>query len=79
MTTQEKKAAPKPKIGVYGFTGCAGDQLLIIHTEDELLNLFGSVDMQSFVMATSNPIEGELDVATHSRYQKESQDTCCNG
>ena len=63
MTTQEKKAAPKPKIGVYGFTGCAGDQLLIIHTEDELLNLFGSVDMQSFVMASSNPIEGELDVA----------------
>ena len=63
MTTQEKKAAPKPKIGIYGFTGCAGDQLLIIHTEDELLNLFGSVDMQSFVMASSNPIEGELDVA----------------
>ena len=54
MTTQQKKAAPKPKIGVYGFTGCAGD---------EILNLFGSVDMQSFVMASSNPIEGELDVA----------------
>ena len=63
MTTQQKKAAPKPKIGVYGFTGCAGDHLLIIHTEDEILNLFGSVDMQSFVMASSNPIEGELDVA----------------
>jgi len=63
MTTQEKKAAPKPKIGIYGFTGCAGDQLLIIHTEDELLNLFGAVDMQSFAMASSNPIEGELNVA----------------
>jgi len=63
MTTQEKKAAPKPKIGIYGFTGCAGDQLLIIHTEDEILNLFGSTDIQSFVMASSNPTEGELDVA----------------
>jgi len=62
-TTQEKKVAPKPKIGVYGFTGCAGDQLLIIHTEDEILNLFGSTDIQSFVMASSNPTEGELDVA----------------
>ena len=61
--TQEKKETPKPKIGIYGFTGCAGDQLIIIHTEDEILNLFGSVDIQSFVMASSNPIEGELDVA----------------
>lgn len=58
-----KKVVPKPKIGIYGFTGCAGDQLIIIHTEDEILNLFGSVDIQSFVMASSNPIEGELDVA----------------
>lgn len=53
----------KPRVGVYGFTGCAGDQLLLIHTEDELLNLFGAVNMHSFVMASSNPIEGELDVA----------------
>ena len=53
----------KPKIGIYGFTGCAGDQLLIIHTEDEILNLFGAVNIQSFVMASSNPIEEDLDVA----------------
>ncbi len=56
-------ASAKVKIGVYGFTGCAGDQLIIIHTEDELLNLFNAVDVQSFVMASSNPIEGDLDVA----------------
>ncbi|MGQ4911271.1 MAG: NADH:ubiquinone oxidoreductase [Candidatus Thorarchaeota archaeon] len=54
---------PKPKVGIYGFTGCAGDQLLLIHTEEEILNLFESLDIQSFVMASSNPIEGELDVA----------------
>jgi len=59
----EQQLPPKPKIGIYGFTGCAGDQLLLIHTEDELLNLFGAVNMHSFVMASSNPIEGELDVA----------------
>lgn len=53
----------KPKIGIYGFTGCAGDQLLIIHTESEILNLFNSADINSFVMASSNPIEGPLDVA----------------
>ncbi len=53
----------KPKIGIYGLTGCAGDQLVIIHTEDEILNLFNSVDIKSFVMASSNPEEGELDVA----------------
>ncbi len=53
----------KPTLGVYGLTGCAGDQLVIIHTEDEILNLFGAVDIKSFVMASSNPIEGEIDVA----------------
>jgi sulfhydrogenase subunit delta len=53
----------KPKVGIYGFTGCAGDQLLIIHTENEILNLFNSVELRSFVMASSNPIEEELDIA----------------
>ncbi|MHA2394374.1 MAG: NADH-quinone oxidoreductase subunit B family protein [Promethearchaeota archaeon] len=54
---------PKPKVGIYGFTGCAGDQLLILHTEDEILNLINSVDLRSFTMASSNPIEEELDIA----------------
>jgi len=65
MTEVSKTRTPsaKPKVGIYGFTGCAGDQLLLIHTEDEILNLFNSVDMRSFVMASSNPIEEEIDVA----------------
>ena len=63
MATKGVKEIVKPRIGVYGFTGCAGDQLLIIHTEDQILNLFGAVDIKSFVMASSNPAEGELDVA----------------
>ncbi|MGY5854709.1 MAG: hypothetical protein RTU92_14160 [Candidatus Thorarchaeota archaeon] len=59
----KQKTAQKPTLGVYGFTGCAGDQLIIIHTEDELLNLFNAVDIKSFVMASSNPEEGPLDIA----------------
>ncbi|MEE9239227.1 MAG: hypothetical protein V3U58_06650 [Thermodesulfobacteriota bacterium] len=61
--SETKKSSTKPKVGIYGFTGCAGDQLLIIHTEDELLNLFNSVDLRSFTMASSNPVEEELDIA----------------
>ncbi len=63
MEVKSEKQIVKPRIGIYGFTGCAGDQLLIIHTEDQILNLFDAVDIKSFVMASSNPTEGELDVA----------------
>jgi len=64
MTWKQKAlVGPKPRVGVYGFTGCAGDQLLLIHTEDELLNLFRAVNIHSFVMASSKPIEEALDVA----------------
>ncbi|MFW9907844.1 MAG: hypothetical protein ACFFEF_04655 [Candidatus Thorarchaeota archaeon] len=63
MPNRLAKQITKPKVGVYGFTGCAGDQLLIIHTEEQLLNLFNAVDIKSFVMASSNPVEENLDVA----------------
>ncbi|MFX1370071.1 MAG: hypothetical protein ACFFAY_15870 [Promethearchaeota archaeon] len=63
MSVKSRTNTIKPRIGIYGFTGCAGDQLLIIHTEDQILNLFDAVDISSFVMASSNPVEGELDVA----------------
>jgi len=63
MSVKTKKLIAKPRVGIYGFTGCAGDQLLIIHTEDQILNLFEAVDIKSFVMASSNPIEENLDVA----------------
>ncbi len=52
-----------PKVGVYGFTGCAGDQLMILNCEDQLVAILGAVDMQSFVMAKSDNTEGKLDVA----------------
>ncbi|MGD8538763.1 MAG: hypothetical protein PVI66_08595 [Candidatus Aminicenantes bacterium] len=53
----------KPKIGIYELTGCAGDALLILDCEEELLDIFQAADIQSFLMAKSDNIDGELDVA----------------
>jgi len=53
----------KPKIGIYELTGCAGDALLILDCEEELLDIFQAVDIQSFLMAKSDNIDGDLDVA----------------
>ena len=53
----------KLKIGIYGFTGCAGDQLTILHSEDELLNFFSAVSVTSFLMAQRNNKEENLDIA----------------
>lgn len=56
----EKK---KLKIGIYELTGCAGDALLIVDCEKELVNIFKAADIQSFSMAKSDNIDGELDIA----------------
>ena len=53
----------KLKIGIYELTGCAGDALLILDCEMELLDIFKAVDIQSFLMANSDNIDGELDIA----------------
>jgi sulfhydrogenase subunit delta len=58
-----KKNNSKLKIGIYELTGCAGDALLILDCEMELLDIFKSVDIQSFLMAKSDNIDGELDIA----------------
>ena len=52
-----------PRVGIYGFTGCAGDQLMILNCEDRLVDLFGAVDVLSFAMAKSDNTDEELDVA----------------
>lgn len=57
------RAGARPKVGIYGLTGCAGDQLTILNCEDELLNLFEAVEVKSFLMAKSDNVEEELDVA----------------
>lgn len=54
----------KPRVGIFGFTGCAGDQLVILNCEDELLQLAGALDIRSFHMAMSdNDEDCDLDVA----------------
>lgn len=53
----------KLKIGVYELTGCAGDALLIVDCEEELVNIFQAADIEAFLMAKSDNRDGELDVA----------------
>jgi len=53
----------KKKVGLYGFTGCNGDQLVIIHSEDRLLEFWNSADIQSFSLAKSDNTDSELDIA----------------
>jgi len=53
----------KPKIGIYGLTGCAGDQLMILNCEDELLTIFSVCDVHSFLMAKSDNEDKGLDIA----------------
>ena len=64
-TPEARKTAPKklPKVGIYGLTGCAGDQLTIVNCEDQILDIFGCAEIRSFLMAMSNNTEDEMDVA----------------
>jgi sulfhydrogenase subunit delta len=55
----------KPKVGIFGLTGCAGDQLALLNAEPELIALTGLVDVVVFDMAISRKGEwqGMLDLA----------------
>ncbi len=54
----------KPKVGIFGLTGCAGDQLQILNCEDELLELATKVDFVDWVMVRSdNDFNCRLDYA----------------
>jgi sulfhydrogenase subunit delta len=54
----------KPKVGIFGLTGCAGDQLAILNCEDELLQIVELLDIRDFLMASSaNDEQTRLDVA----------------
>ena len=41
----------KPKIAIYGFTGCSGCQLEILDLEEALLDIFNLVEIVNFEMA----------------------------
>jgi coenzyme F420-reducing hydrogenase gamma subunit len=57
-------AARKPTVGIFGLTGCAGDQLVILNCEDQLLDIARVLDVRDFLMASSdNDSQAELDLA----------------
>ena len=43
----------KPTVGIFGLTGCAGDQLVILNCEDQLLDVLAAVDLRDFLMGSS--------------------------
>ena len=54
----------RPRVGIFGLTGCAGDQLQILNCEDQLLQLAQSIDIVDWVMASSdNDHTRRLDLA----------------
>ncbi|MGE0455943.1 MAG: NADH:ubiquinone oxidoreductase [Vicinamibacteria bacterium] len=54
----------KPRVGIFGLTGCAGDQLAILNCEDELLRLTQRLDIVDWVMAKSdNDHTSRLEIA----------------
>jgi len=54
----------KPVVGIFGLTGCAGDQLVILNCEDRLLDLAALIDIRDFLMASSqNDAACALDLA----------------
>lgn len=54
----------KPTVGIFGLTGCAGDQLVILNCEDRLLDLVAAIDIRDFLTGSSENDTGcELDVA----------------
>jgi sulfhydrogenase subunit delta len=54
----------KPTVGIFGLTGCAGDQLVVLNCEDRLLELVSLIDIRDFLTASSaNDRTCDLDVA----------------
>jgi len=54
----------KPAVGIFGLTGCAGDQLVILNCEDQLLDIVAALDIRDFLMASSmNDTACDLDLA----------------
>ena len=53
----------KPTVGIFGLTGCAGDQLVILNCEDRLMDIVALLDVRDFLMASS---ENETIAASRS-------------
>ena len=54
----------KPRIGIFGLSGCWGEQIVILNCEDELLDIVGAVDIVDFLGGSSvNDDDGPLAIA----------------
>lgn len=54
----------KPTVGVFGLSGCWGEQIVILNCEDDLLKIVGAVDIVDFLGASSeNDRDRPLDIA----------------
>jgi sulfhydrogenase subunit delta len=53
----------KPRIGIFGLSGCWGEQIVILNCEDQLLPLVDQVDLVDFLGASSATDDGPLDIA----------------
>ncbi len=48
----------KPKVGVFGFTGCEGCQLQIANKEETLVDLLGAIEVMNFRLISSDKHDG---------------------
>ena len=56
--------ATKPRVGIFGLSGCFGEQIVILNCEDQLLGLLGEIEIADFLTASSrNDAAGPLDIA----------------
>ncbi len=54
----------KPRIGIFGLSGCWGEQIVILNCEDQLLDLVGALEIVDFLGGSSvNDEEGPLSIA----------------
>jgi sulfhydrogenase subunit delta len=54
----------RPRIGIFGLSGCWGEQIVILNCEDDLLSLVGEVEIVDFLGGSSaNDTEGPLAIA----------------
>jgi len=54
----------KPRIGIFGLSGCWGEQIVILNCEDQLLDLVGALEIVDFLGGSSaNDREGPLAIA----------------
>jgi sulfhydrogenase subunit delta len=68
----------KPKVGIFGLTGCAGDQLQILNCEDRLLELARDLDIVDWVMVKSeNDHRCGLDIAFVEGVVATERDLAC--